>query len=72
MFMKLSDGRVYCLPEGYEVDDRSLDAIRYVLNPTFTPEKVQQRAGGCQIVFCHTHPCCLCCISRHQDVATQE
>ena len=40
MFMKLSDGRVYCLPEGYEVDDRSLDAIRYVLNPTFTPEKV--------------------------------
>lgn len=42
MFMKLSDGRVYCLPEGYEVDDRSLDAIRYVLNPTFTPEKVRQ------------------------------
>ncbi|CAL8469242.1 g8783 [Coccomyxa elongata] len=40
MFMKLSDGRVYCLPEGYEVDDRSLDAIRYVLNPTFTPEKI--------------------------------
>ena len=36
MFMKLVDGRVYCLPEGYEVDDRSLDAIRYVLNPTFT------------------------------------
>lgn len=43
MFMKLSDGRVYCLPEGYEVDDRSLDAIRYVLNPTFTPEKVLLR-----------------------------
>jgi hypothetical protein len=40
MFMKLSDGRVYCLPEGYEVDDPSLDAIRYVLNPTFTTEKV--------------------------------
>ena len=40
MFMKLGDGRVYCLPEGYEVDDRSLDAIRYVLNPTFTPDRV--------------------------------
>lgn len=37
MFMKLADGRVYCLPEGYEVEDRSLDTIRYVLNPTFTP-----------------------------------
>ena len=41
MFMKLEDGRVYCLPEGYEVEDRSLDPIRYVLNPTFPPEKVQ-------------------------------
>ena len=40
MFMKLEDGRVYCLPEGYEVEDRSLDPIRYVLNPTFPPEKV--------------------------------
>lgn len=39
--MKLSDGRVYCLPEGYEVDDPSLDAIRYVLNPTFAPDKVR-------------------------------
>lgn len=45
MFMKLSDGRVYCLPEGYEVDDRSLDAIRYVLNPTFTPGKVLTISG---------------------------
>ena len=41
MFMKLADGRVYCLPEGYEVDDRSLDAIRYVLNPTFSADKVR-------------------------------
>ena len=40
MFMKLEGGRVYCLPDGYEVEDRSLDPIRYVLNPTFTPEKV--------------------------------
>lgn len=41
MFMKLEDGRVYCLPDGYEVEDRSLDPIRYVLNPTFAPEKVR-------------------------------
>ena len=41
MFMKLEDGRVYCLPDGYEVEDRSLDPIRYVLNPTFAPEKAQ-------------------------------
>ena len=41
MFMKLADGRVYCLPEGYEVEDRSLDTIRYVLNPTFTPAQAR-------------------------------
>jgi len=43
MYMKLADGRVYCLPEGYEVDDRSLDAIRYVLNPTFAPGQARRR-----------------------------
>lgn len=40
MFMKLDDGRVYCLPEKYEVVDRSLDIIRFVLNPTFTSKEV--------------------------------
>ena len=40
MFMKLEDGRVYCLPDGYEVIDRSLDIIRFVLNPTFAPQEV--------------------------------
>ena len=38
--MKLEDGRVYCLPDGYEVVDRSLDVIRFVLNPTFTDAEV--------------------------------
>ena len=48
MFMKLVDGRVYCLPEGYEVADRSLDAIRYVLNPTFTSAQARSdRARAC-------------------------
>lgn len=40
MYMKLSDGKVYCLPDGYEVVERSLDDIRYVLNPTFTAEEI--------------------------------
>lgn len=34
--------QVYCLPEGYEVAERSLDDIRYVLNPTFTAEEVSR------------------------------
>eukprot|EP00878_Enallax_costatus_P018685 GHUV01019684.1.p4 GENE.GHUV01019684.1~~GHUV01019684.1.p4 ORF type:complete len:112 (+),score=22.68 GHUV01019684.1:2754-3089(+) len=38
MFMKLDAGKVYCLPDNYEVVDRSLDDIRAVLNPKFTPE----------------------------------
>jgi hypothetical protein len=32
--------QVYCLPDGYEVVERSLDDIRYVLNPTFTAQEV--------------------------------
>ena len=38
VFMNLADGRVYCLPDGYEVLDRSLDDIRHVLNPRFTAD----------------------------------
>jgi hypothetical protein len=30
--------QVYCLPDNYEVVDRSLDDIRAVLNPAFTTE----------------------------------
>uniref|UniRef100_A0A7S0R5S7 Ubiquitinyl hydrolase 1 n=1 Tax=Chlamydomonas leiostraca TaxID=1034604 RepID=A0A7S0R5S7_9CHLO len=40
MFMKLDNGKVYCLPDNYEVVDRSLDDVRYVLNPRFTPADV--------------------------------
>lgn len=40
MFMKLENGKVYCLPDGYEVEDRSLEVIRYVLNPTFKHEEI--------------------------------
>ena len=40
MFMKTDNGRVYCLPDNYEVSDRSLDDIRHVLNPSFSAEEV--------------------------------
>ncbi|KAI3435999.1 hypothetical protein D9Q98_002056 [Chlorella vulgaris] len=42
MYMKVVDGRVYCLPDMYEVQDRSLADIQYVLNPTFTAEEVSK------------------------------
>ena len=40
LFMKLEGGRVYCLPDNYEVADRSLDDVRAVLDPRFTKEQV--------------------------------
>lgn len=42
LFMKLDNGRVYCLPEMYEVQDRSFSDIQYVLNPAFTREEAEQ------------------------------
>lgn len=41
MFMKLDSGRTYCLPDMYEIDDRSLADIKYVLNPTYSKEDVK-------------------------------
>eukprot|EP00967_Tisochrysis_lutea_P070243 scaffold92598_cov18-Tisochrysis_lutea.AAC.1 len=32
--------QVYCLPDNYEVVDRSLDDVRHVLDPRFTPADV--------------------------------
>ena len=40
MFMNLKSGSVYCLPDGYQVNDRSLEDIKQVLNPKFTPEAI--------------------------------
>ncbi|KXZ51657.1 hypothetical protein GPECTOR_11g110 [Gonium pectorale] len=40
MFMKLDNGKVYCLPDNYEVYDKSLDDIRHVRDPRFRPEEV--------------------------------
>jgi U4/U6.U5 tri-snRNP-associated protein 2 len=32
--------QVFCLPDNYEVVDRSLDDVRHVLDPRFTPNDV--------------------------------
>lgn len=41
LFIHLQTEKVYCLPDGYEVDDPSLEDIKRVLNPIFTKEDVQ-------------------------------
>lgn len=35
VFINLEDGRVYCLPDSYEVTDASLDDIKFALHPRF-------------------------------------
>lgn len=40
VFISLSDGRVWCLPDGYEVTDASLADIKYALDPRFLPAQL--------------------------------
>ncbi|KAI5084191.1 hypothetical protein GOP47_0000360 [Adiantum capillus-veneris] len=42
VFINLLTEKVYCLPDGYEVNDPSLDDIRHVLYPRFTWVQVIQ------------------------------
>eukprot|EP00298_Acanthocystis_sp_HF-20_P026647 c4446_g1_i1.p1 GENE.c4446_g1_i1~~c4446_g1_i1.p1 ORF type:complete len:524 (+),score=197.44 c4446_g1_i1:41-1612(+) len=42
IFISLQTKRVYCLPENYEVVDTSLDDIKYLLDPVFTPQMVSE------------------------------
>ncbi|KAL0443008.1 UNVERIFIED_CONTAM: U4/U6.U5 tri-snRNP-associated protein 2 [Sesamum latifolium] len=42
VYINLRTEKVYCLPDGYEVIDPSLDDIRHVLNPRFSREQVEQ------------------------------
>ncbi|KAI8050531.1 hypothetical protein BDF22DRAFT_695470 [Syncephalis plumigaleata] len=42
VYINLQTLRVYVLPEGYEVNDSSLDDIKYVIQPTFTKKQVTQ------------------------------
>ncbi len=61
--------QVYCLPEGYEVVDRSLDAIRSVLNPHFAPEQVRQKASPMLIASCSLQAFLSAHAVRHHDPA---
>ncbi|XP_074576789.1 uncharacterized protein LOC141833285 [Curcuma longa] len=40
VYINLQTEKVFCLPDGYEIDDPSLDDIRHVLNPRFSREQV--------------------------------
>ncbi|KAL9273245.1 Ubiquitin carboxyl-terminal hydrolase 39-like protein [Drosera capensis] len=42
VYINLRTEKVYCLPDGYEINDPSLDDIRHVLNPRFNREQVEQ------------------------------
>ncbi|CAI0460589.1 unnamed protein product [Linum tenue] len=42
VYINLHTEKLYCLPDGYEIIDPSLDDIRQVLNPRFTKEQVAQ------------------------------
>ncbi|CAH2068315.1 unnamed protein product, partial [Iphiclides podalirius] len=42
VFLNLHTLKFYCLPDNYEVIDSSLNDIKYVLNPIFTPEQIKQ------------------------------
>lgn len=41
VFMHLRTGRVYCLPDGYEVLDPTLDDIKAALHPRFTAAQIK-------------------------------
>uniref|UniRef100_A0A0G4H6B8 USP domain-containing protein n=1 Tax=Chromera velia CCMP2878 TaxID=1169474 RepID=A0A0G4H6B8_9ALVE len=41
VFLNLHTCKVYCLPENYEVEDASLNDIKFYLNPTFSSEDVK-------------------------------
>lgn len=40
VFVNLETKRVYVLPEGYEVKNKSLDDIKYVVDPQYTKDEV--------------------------------
>ncbi|RHN61696.1 putative ubiquitinyl hydrolase 1 [Medicago truncatula] len=42
VYINLLTEKVYCLPDGYEVNDPSLDDIWHVLNPRFTAKDFEQ------------------------------
>lgn len=42
VWMNVVDGKVFCIPDGYEVVDKSLEDIQYNLCPLFDQEEIEQ------------------------------
>jgi U4/U6.U5 tri-snRNP-associated protein 2 len=42
VFMNLHNCKIYCLPDGYEILDSTLNDIKHNLNPTYTQETIEQ------------------------------
>jgi U4/U6.U5 tri-snRNP-associated protein 2 len=41
VWMNVEDGKVFCIPDGYEVVDKSLEDIKYNLMPNFDAEEIE-------------------------------
>lgn len=52
VYINLRTEKVYCLPDGYEINDPSLDDIRHVLNPRY----VCLCAWRCVYYYVELHP----------------
>ncbi|CAF1356010.1 unnamed protein product [Adineta steineri] len=42
VFINLHSLQFFCLPDNYEIIDSSLDDIKYVLNPTYSKDQIEQ------------------------------
>mmetsp|Transcript_113431 Transcript_113431/g.366970 ORF Transcript_113431/g.366970 Transcript_113431/m.366970 type:complete len:514 (-) Transcript_113431:58-1599(-) len=42
VWMNVVDGKVFCIPDGYEVVDKSLEDIKFNLAPCFDEEEIEQ------------------------------
>jgi len=40
VWMNVADGKVYCIPDGYEVVDKSLEDVKYNLTPAFDTDDI--------------------------------
>lgn len=54
VYINLQTEKVYCLPDGYEISDPSLDDIRHVLNPRFV---------YIRCIFFHLYPFSFVCVT---------
>lgn len=61
VFINLHTEKVYCLPDGYEVNDPSLDDIRYVLNPRYALTTLLNEVGRSVLEVWLRRGICLMC-----------